>query len=380
MQAISPTVLSSLISDIYECALNPMAWEGALTQVNNVLGTAYTTIALAHPQSTQPRMVAHSPWDPVQLKILNEEYGAEGVPGLLEVVQGGIDSPQSTIDQIGAETFYQTPFYLQWAKPQGLLDGCVTKFASSQERIGMLASVSSAKQGPITHEIRQMTALLSPHIRRASLIGDLLDFQRVQTNTFKLVLDQLAVPILLVRADGQIVYENASAARLLSEGTQVVSTSGILKPANGRVVAAFADCILRCATGNDAIGTRGLGIPLSLPHELNSQPASIAYVLPLSSPAYRESFPLAVAAVFVAQNSGQLPPQQDVLATLYDLTPTEAKVMMHAGSGANIQKVAAALAVSENTIKTHLARVFNKTGVSRQADLTQLVNALSSPL
>jgi len=43
-------------------------------------------------------------------------------------------------------------------------------------------------------------------------------------------------------------------------------------------------------------------------------------------------------------------------------------------------ETALALGVAETTIKTHLHRVFSKTGSSRQADLVKLAAAFSSPL
>jgi DNA-binding CsgD family transcriptional regulator len=43
-------------------------------------------------------------------------------------------------------------------------------------------------------------------------------------------------------------------------------------------------------------------------------------------------------------------------------------------------KVADALGVAESTVKTHLGRLFEKTGAGRQADLVRLVAGFVSPL
>ena len=45
-----------------------------------------------------------------------------------------------------------------------------------------------------------------------------------------------------------------------------------------------------------------------------------------------------------------------------------------------VPETAAALGVAETTVKTHLHRVFSKTGASRQADLVKLAAGFSSPL
>jgi hypothetical protein len=46
----------------------------------------------------------------------------------------------------------------------------------------------------------------------------------------------------------------------------------------------------------------------------------------------------------------------------------------------SIPEMVAVLGISENTIKTHLQRVFEKTGTNRQADLVKLAAGFASPL
>ena len=45
-----------------------------------------------------------------------------------------------------------------------------------------------------------------------------------------------------------------------------------------------------------------------------------------------------------------------------------------------VPETAAVLGIAETTAKTHLHRVFAKTGVSRQADLVKLAAGFSNPL
>jgi DNA-binding CsgD family transcriptional regulator len=48
--------------------------------------------------------------------------------------------------------------------------------------------------------------------------------------------------------------------------------------------------------------------------------------------------------------------------------------------GATIGEAAEMLDISANTAKTHLARIFSKTGVTRQPDLIALVNRMVPPV
>jgi DNA-binding CsgD family transcriptional regulator len=74
------------------------------------------------------------------------------------------------------------------------------------------------------------------------------------------------------------------------------------------------------------------------------------------------------------------PPPVEALAALYDLTPTEARVMVEIASGKNRAATALALGIADSTVKTHLARVFEKTGTSEQPELAKLVASLTPPV
>jgi hypothetical protein len=126
MRGLEPEVLSSVISDIYDCALKPERWPDALGRIAGYANAAYATISMALPGQINPVMAHHSPWDPEMLRILNDDFGLD-LPGLKDVVFGELDTPQSTLMQMAEDQFRKTRFYLEWVAPQGLRDGCIAK-------------------------------------------------------------------------------------------------------------------------------------------------------------------------------------------------------------------------------------------------------------
>ncbi|WP_245419451.1 helix-turn-helix transcriptional regulator [Phyllobacterium salinisoli] len=117
-----------------------------------------------------------------------------------------------------------------------------------------------------------------------------------------------------------------------------------------------------------------------MPISASGQPPAVAYVLPLSEGTARAAFRPACAAVFISTTTSASPLPEAVLTTLFDLTPAEARVLLKIGNGAAPSKSASSLGISENTLKTHLSRIFAKTNTSRQADLVKLVSDIGSPL
>jgi DNA-binding CsgD family transcriptional regulator len=70
-------------------------------------------------------------------------------------------------------------------------------------------------------------------------------------------------------------------------------------------------------------------------------------------------------------NNAADPPRRpsDALALMYDLTPAEARIFEMIVAGKTTAEIANELKVALPTVKTHLSRVFDKTGCNRQADL-----------
>jgi len=105
-------------------------------------------------------------------------------------------------------------------------------------------------------------------------------------------------------------------------------------------------------------------------------------VLPLTSGARRVACMAynAVAALFIRKAALDAFAPPEVIGEMYKLTPTELRVLLAIVNIGGVPEVAAALGVAVTTIKTHLSRLFEKTGVARQADLVKLVAGFSTPL
>jgi DNA-binding CsgD family transcriptional regulator/PAS domain-containing protein len=376
MRGLETEVFSSVISNVYDCAMHPEGWSKALTHISQLMNTAYATIALGNLANNRPVMFAHSPWNEERLRVLNEEFGVEGVPGLRDVVMQDIDQPRSTLNQMDEDEFQQSRFYTDWARPQNLRDACVVKFAQTGTRVGLFASITYANREVITAEERHFLQLLSPHLRRAAMIGDMLDQANITAKLYQTALSALATPVILTNGQGKIVFANLKAETLLEQETILKAVKGILTCPSYHGNRVLADAIARAAASDHSLGNKGIGIPLGsdIAHPV------VAYVLPLMQGTKRGAFEHAAVAIFLSSGEAAKLPPSSVLATLFDLTPTEAKVMVSLASGTSRSETAASLGLSENTVKTHLGHIFTKTQTSRQSDLVRLMHSIRSPV
>lgn len=374
MNVVDNETLSSIIGDIYDCVLNPDGWPDVLIRVTQTLDAAYTTIALAGTSDNHGRFAAQSPWDPERMRAL-QDYSFDDIPGLKAAVVGDIDTPLSTLSIMSESELQQTPFFQNWAGPQGLRAGCITKFVHTPDRIGLLGVTTWADRDIVTAEDQRFLALLSPHLRGAALIGDLLDNTRVTTHLFRDTLQSLAVPVVLTDSEGAILYANTSAERMFAAGGPILRQGKTIQAQNPSIGGALLQAIASAAS-DVSLGSKGIGLPVSA----TGKPPAVAYVLPLTQGTARAAFQPACAAVFVSTTTSASPLPEAVLTTLFELTPAEARVLVTIGGGMSPAKSAVSLGVSENTLKTHLNRIYAKTGRSRQADLVKLVSEIGTPL
>jgi len=98
-------------------------------------------------------------------------------------------------------------------------------------------------------------------------------------------------------------------------------------------------------------------------------------VLPLTSGARRKAGVSysATAAMFIRKAGLDLPSPPEAVASEFKLTSAEVRVLFAIVQIGGVPEVAPVLGVSDQTVKSHLHRIFEKTGTKRQADLVKLV-------
>ncbi|MBS7806670.1 helix-turn-helix transcriptional regulator [Variovorax sp. PCZ-1] len=385
MKYLTPELISSLISDIYDCALQPQEWAKTLARVADTMDAAYVSLTLSTPDFQQAIAVAHSPWDAAQLQRLNQDFALD-VPGLTQLIQGSLDTPGSSMDMFDEREFQTSRFYREWVQPQGLRDSSVCKFAQTGDRIGIAAAITSASRDLVQPEEHRFMQLLAPHFRRAAMIGDLLNTQSNTQQSYRHLIDVLSSPVILTDRFGKVHQINAAADALLEKAETLELVNGHLR-ANENAAASSASthvqhiqslqqAIEMAALGDATLGHRGIGITLQAP----GQTPLIAYVLPLQVSDIRSGFTQAAVAIFLCSRDTATPVTESLLATLYALTPAEIRVFQHLAQGLSAKEIAKTLHLSESTVVTHTRHLLAKTKTHKQTQLMALAAALTPPV
>ncbi|HEX9589253.1 MAG TPA: helix-turn-helix transcriptional regulator [Bradyrhizobium sp.] len=361
--------LPDLIEEIYDAALEPALWNDVVVSINDFIGSracgliskdTMSQFGLTHhycgvdPHYIQLYADTHSRFDPLTT-----------LPSLGQVV--------SIPDLVRYDEYRRGPFYQEWLRPQGCVDVANVVLEKPSSNCAVLLTVLPGAQ-MLDDEMRRRIALIAPHVRRALLINKAIDLRQSEAATFADTLDGLSAAIFLVDAGCRIMHANVA-------GDEMLRANDFLRSIGGQLVAGSAqgNRTLReiVADGGGAPGGKGAALPLTA----QDGERYVMHVLPLTAAA-RAATGIAykaVAALFVRKVALDNP-VGELVARHFELTPAELRVLLSIVEIGGVPETAAALGVAETTVKTHLHRVFSKTGASRQADLVKLAAGFSSPL
>jgi DNA-binding CsgD family transcriptional regulator len=371
------TRLSALIGDIYDAALEPVRWTGVVEKAGRFVGgsgasifsrdsvrrtgNAYHSFGV-DPQYEQLYFGKYIKFDP-----LNAAY--------LTLAVGDVMSNSNVVDR--AE-FAESRFYQEWARPQGWVDNVFAALERSPTSIAAFVVFCHERDGIADDDTRWRLRLLAPHLRRAVLIGKVIDLKVIEAATFADALDGLSAGMFLVDASARLVHANTAGHAILAAADFLRLTGDRLAAGDPEIDRVLRDVLTAAGNGDAAVGIKGIALPLSA----RDGERHVAHVLPLTSGARRSAgvATSAAAALFVHKAALDIPSPPEAIARAYKLTPTELRVLLAIVEIGGAPEVAEALGIGDATVRTHLGRLFEKTGAKRQVDLVKLVAGFSSPL
>jgi DNA-binding CsgD family transcriptional regulator len=369
--------LSDLIGGIYDAALEPERWPGVLEKAAAFVGGPAAALLFKDALSKNGNSVYDFGTDPHFKKLYFETYISLD-PATVGHYFADIGEPIATGDLTPYEEFLQSRFYREWARPQQLVDFIAAVLDKSLTSVVMFGVFRHERDGVADDAARARMRLIVPHFRRAVLIGRLMDLKSAEAASFADAFDGLKASMFLVDASGRIVHANAAGHAMLHQADILRAAAGRLIVGDTAAQHALYDILIAAERGDAALGGKGIALPLT---DRQGETFS-AHVLPLTSGARRQSTlaTRAAAAIFVHKAALSIESPPEALAKRYKLTPTELRVLLAVVEVGGAPEVAQALGVADSTVKSHLKRVYEKTGVSRQADLVKLVAAFANPL
>jgi DNA-binding CsgD family transcriptional regulator/PAS domain-containing protein len=369
--------LSRLIGDIYDAVLDAAQWSAVLGKTRSFVGGSAAALYSKDAVSKGGRLYCLEGIDLPYRRLYREKY-AKLDPFTTGHFFAEIEEPIATSDLMPYDEFLATRFYKEWVQPQGLVDNVTAVLDKSSTRTALYTVFRHERDGLVCEETRRRMRLIVPHVRRAVLIGRVIELRTAEAATFADTLDGISAGMLLVDAHGRIVHANASGHALLAEGSLLRAAAGKLAANNPDSQEALLEAFLAAGSGDAAVGTRGIAVPLMA----RDGERYVAHILPLTSGARRRAGTsyAAAAALFVHKAALETPSPPEAIAKAFKLTPSELRVLLGIVQIGGVPETAAALGIGKSTVRTHLLQLYAKTGTGHQAELVKLLAGFTNPL
>lgn len=369
---------SLLVGDIYDAALDSALWESTLRHLAAFVGGISSFIIAKDVAANSADLLQFDGGIEQRYVRLYFDKYVKFDPSTTGQFFTDIGQLTATADLIPYNEFLKTRFYREWAKPQRLVDSLMVTLDKSATGVAAFGVFRHERNGRVDDAMRRRMRLIAPHVRRAALIGRVIDLKSTEAAQLADTLDGLAAGMLLVDAAGRIVHANAEGHLILQADDYLRSVGGRLVARDPKVDQVLADIFATAGNGDAALGIKGIAVPLAA----RNGASHVAHILPLTGGVRRRAGRAyaAAAALFVHKASLNTPSPPEVIAKTYGLTPTELRVLLAVVEVGGAPEAAQALGVASETVKTHLSRLYHKTGTHRQADLVKLVSGFSSPL
>ena len=371
-----PKHISSLIGDIYHAILDQALWARVLGHAAEFVGAQAAALIWWNPVSRTADAVHTFGIEPRYAELYREHYAK--IDPTAPIFLREVGEVASTADLLPRGEWQTTGFHKEWMQPQGFVDTLQASLDKSPSELVHLCFMRNGESGMADSAARDRMRLVVSHMRRAALVRKLIDHTTARAATFGDTLDGIGASLFFVDASGRLVHANASGQTMLEQGALVRVSGGRLALSDQGEGQGLCDIFGQSHNGSDEAGARAGALPLTA----RDGKHYVAHVLPLAGGARRQAGAgyEAVAALFVQQASLEMPSPRNVIGKLYKLTPMELRVLFAIVQVGGVPKVAEAMGISTSTVKTHLRRLFAKTGTDRQADLVRLVAGYANRL
>lgn len=377
---INGRALPQIVEAIYDSIADVGRWQSTLESICKLALGRLAMLAVVDTSSNSARF-SISCGDPALLDPLQRDYASE-VPFFKAVPKMEIDMP-FTIDGVYAlqgpdarQKWIESRIVREWVEPNRLDDFFWVALMKQPARTGMLMVVTDKDRPQISARDLDLISTLAPQVRRAVTIGYLFEAERRKADIFRSIIESLDHPVLIVADDMQVIFANPAAEALLAQNTSVSSVRGQLSFAYGNANAAIGRAVQLGTRDEFALGPSGINIPL-----VRSMVPAVAHVMPLARRDISARMSQrAAAAIFIAAAGAAPVPALEAIEALFGLTAAEKRVAGHVFAGRTRREIAAASGVSDGTIKSQLATIFDKTATGDQRELQLLMRELTPPL
>lgn len=230
----------------------------------------------------------------------------------------------------------------------------------------------SRSTGNFNKKENEAIRLIMPHIRRAFKVFYKVNQTQKDKRIMAEVLNMIPQNVIVVNKFGKAVFVNDNARQILGKN------DGLQIDAKGHLrvdLSCDTKKLRRLLNGifdPNINKSCGYGGTLQIPRPSGLRPFSLL-ISPITNQPVLTNRSESVALIFITDPEEKTKTTQGILSEIYGLTPAESKLASVLAQGKSLKQACNLLKVKDNTVRTHLKRIFSKTETNRQSDLIRLI-------
>jgi DNA-binding CsgD family transcriptional regulator len=316
------------LDQIYESAFIPDSWPGVLDRLGKIAGALGGGLFIANGEVTN--WTASSGLQETMTAFVNGKV-LQAMARRPRLYEAGQHSFVTENDVFTETELDEHPLYRDFLRPRGL---------------GWSAR--------------------TPHLARAALISARLQLERAKAATETLAL--LGLPALVFDPKGRVLGANALIEKL--KETVVFRAHEQVALCDVR-----ANTLLKQAV--ETVSSDRFAVPYSFSVcDKSGVARMVAHVIPVCGQS-RDIFVRCAGVLTLTPITSAQMPSVDLVQSLFDFTPAEAKVARFIAQGETVEDIALNNDVSVNTIRAQVRSVLDKTGCKRQVEVAALLSGIS---
>ena len=352
--------LLALIGQIYDAAADPGRWPVALQEIADAFGAREASLSAVSMHSV-PWLVAPRT-DPAFL----QSYGAHYHPlNLFWQRMAQLPAGTAVTDQmvLPKTTLHASQFFNEWSRPQGYLSVMGATLATEKDWRVEFVMPGKSEFGP---EHLKLYGAIAPHLKRAVQLTRRLQAAEFERAYALAALEGIGQGVVIVDHTARVLFTNHAADSAFNGGLRLLD--GVLCGNSPMETANLHSAVAACV-GDRLNGSRDT---VTISRDRRRMPLSLLVIPFRAEHDWLASHPHS-AIIFITDPENATGLDEEQLRERFGLTAAEARLVHEMIRNGNIHNAAESLTIKIATARTHLHRIFAKTGTRSQADLMRLV-------
>lgn len=366
-------VTGDLLKSLYGGPLETVPWRDFLSALVDTIGCENAAITLQLSRKGLAPMVIWGKPTPVHGEKARDIGDRHAAIGHLDPLRNALQRSGDIVlleEVTSREALEESEFYRTVMQPYGIeqaLGMYVSEPGGLECNIGLVSGGDGLR---FTDAHKAFMAGLRPHFEQALALFSRIYRDESELEVLTDALDRLTIGTFIIDGRGRMVRANGAARRMIDRGDTFRLVEGRLTLSGRTDAIRFREMVdnalsvrmgegdsdfvkaFRCAD-HDA---DGLGILVRAIRREKLTPSDIGS-----------------AVVVYATEAGQSGSFERLIATLFDLSPSEANLAALLSQGMTLAEAARETGLTESTVRTYSKKIFAKVGVGRQAELVRLI-------